>query len=193
MKHYLSRTLFVALTLTLTVALAAAGCGKGKDKDKGTSGGKDKTQQAAPGGGAAAPAPAAAPKLALLDASAAGEAYKGWKLMAPEGATAKEDFGALAVAAGAGFQLEVHSGAVDMAARKKEIESNDVNKLKRYVTDTPEAIVFESDVGMGKPEFHFLAAIKVGGEDFSCENTKGPIYTQAQIEAMLQACKSLKK
>jgi hypothetical protein len=46
---------------------------------------------------------------------------------------------------------------------------------------------------MGKTEFHFLAAQKIGGEDFSCENTKGPSYTQAQIEAMLEACKSLHK
>jgi hypothetical protein len=137
--------------------------------------------------------PPAEVKLAELDASAAGEAYKGWQLTAPEGAVAKEDFGALSVKAGDTFQLEVHSGKADMVARKKEIEGNDVNKLKRYLTDTADAIVYESDAGMGKPEFHFLAAVKVGDADVSCEDTKGPFYTQAQVEAMLKACQSLKK
>ena len=41
---------------------------------------------------------------------------------------------------------------------------------------------------------HFLAAIKVGDQQFSCENTKGPKnYTKAEIDVMLQACKSIKK
>jgi len=171
------------IVFSLVIALAAAGCSKDKNKEGGGGGGG--------GGGGAAKAPPV--KMVELDASSAGEAYAGWKLMAPEGAVAKEDFGALAVKAGDGFQLEVNSGAIDMAARKKEIESNDVNKLKRYVSDTPDAIVYESDVGMGPTQFHFLASVKVGDEEFSCENTKGPVYTQAQIEAMLESCRSIKK
>ena len=143
------------------------------------------------GGGGAKAAPPA--KLVEIDASPAGEDYKGWKVMAPEGATAKDDFGALAVTDGKGFQLEVHGGAVDMAARKKEIEANDVNKLKRFITDAPDTLVYESDPGMGGIQVHFLAAIKVGDADYSCENTKGPVYDKAQIDAMLAACKSIKK
>lgn len=176
-------------TLALLAVLALNGCGK--KKEGGEAAGKPDPAKA---GEAAKPAEGAKPaaKLAELDVSSAGEAYKGWKLMAPEGATAKEQFGALEVKAGDGFQLEVHSGPTDMAARKKEIASNDVNKLKRYVTEAPDAIVYESEV-MSKNEFHFLATIKVGDAEFSCENSKGPTYTQAQIEAMLAACKSIKK
>jgi hypothetical protein len=165
--------------------LAAGGC---KDKKDGGAPAATPSEKGKP----EAAKPADKPKLAELDASAAAEAYKGWKLMAPEGATAKEAFGALEVKAGDGFQLEVHSGALDMPGRKKEIGANDVNKLKRYVTDTPEAIVYESEV-MGKTEFHFLAGQKVGDEAVSCEDTKGPTYTQAQVETMLEACKSLHK
>ncbi len=153
---------------------------------------KEGADPAAKTGEADKPAAAPAAKLVELDASSAGEHFKGWKLQAPEGATAKEDFGALAVKAGDGFQLEVNSGAVDMAARKKEIAANDVNKLKRYVVEAPDTVIYESEV-MDKSEFHFLAAIKIGGEDWSCENAKGPIYTQAQIQAMVDACKSIHK
>lgn len=166
------------ISIVLAALLVSSAC-KNKEPDK-----------AAPAAAPAAAAPAA--KLVELDASPAGERFKGWKLQAPEGASAKEDFGALAVKAGDGFQLEVNSGAVDMAARKKEIASNDVNKLKRYVVEAPDTLIYESEV-MDRSEFHFVSAIKIGAEDWSCENAKGPTYTQAQIQAMVDACKSIHK
>ena len=178
--------------LFISIALAAAvlgGCGDKKAKESGGGGGT--AGGGGGGGGGKVAAPAA--KLVEIDASPAGESFQGWKLMAPEGVTAKDDFGALGVTDGKGFQLEVHSGTVDMPARKKEIESNDINKLKKFLTDSPDTLVYESDPGMGGVQVHFLAAIKVGGADYSCENAKGPTYTKAQIDAMLAACKSIKK
>ena len=169
----------------------AAGGGKGRGDGHGDGHGGGGGGGGGAGGGAGPVAAAA--KLVTLDASAAGEEYKGWTLTAPEGAVAKEDFGALAVTDGKGFQLEVHGGTVDMAARKKEIEANDVNKLKRFITDAPDTLVYESDPGMGGVQVHFLAAVKVGDADYSCENTKGPTYNKAQIDAMLAACRSIKK
>jgi hypothetical protein len=178
------KTSRMILLSMLMAGLATAGC----KKDKGGEGG------AGGGGGAPAPTePAAAPaKLAELDLSSVGEDYAGWKIMAPEGATAKDDFGAIGVKAGDGFQLEIHTGDINMAERKKEIESNDINKLKGYLTDTADTLVYESEV-MSKKEVHLLAVHKVGDVAVYCENTKGPTYNKAQIEAMLAACKSLKK
>lgn len=173
-----------------SMVLAAAFAG-GCKKNKGGDGGGG-----SPSGGEGAGTPTTPPaKLVDLDLSSAGETYAGWHIQAPAGATAKEDFGALAVSDGAGFQLEVNSGAVDMAARKKEIEANDVNKLKKYLTDSPDTLVYQSDVGMGANpiQVHFIAAVKVGGEDFYCENTKGPTYNEAQTKVMVDACKSITK
>jgi len=175
------------LLFTLFIAAAAVGC---KDKKKDGEGGTPVAGEGGGGGGAPATPPA---KMVELDASSAGEAYAGWKLQAPEGATAKEDFGALLVSDGKGFQLEVHEGA-DLAARKKEIEANDVNKLKGFVTDKPDVLLYKSDPGIGGVQHHFLATVKVGGADYSCENAKGATnYTQAQCEAMIAACQSIKK
>ena len=173
------------LLFSLVIGLATIGCKK--DSEGGGGGGGT----AGGGGGAAPTAPPA--KLVEVDGSVGGESFAGVKLMAPEGATAKEDFGALSVSDGKGFQLEVHSGAADIASRKKEIESNDVNKLKRYITDAPDAVVYESDPGMGGKQVHFIASVKLGDAEFYCENSKGPTYTQAQTEVMLQSCRSLKK
>jgi hypothetical protein len=179
------------------LAMGFVGCGK---KDEGGKAPEKKgADKVADQKGADKPAdpppppPAAEVKLAELDCSAAGEAYKGWKLMAPEGAKCEEKFGALEVSAAEGFYLEVHSGKLDMAGRRKENDANDINKIKKYHLDSPEAVVYESEAMPGKSEFHFIAGMKVGDADVSCEDQKGPFWTQAQVEGMLKACQSLKK
>jgi hypothetical protein len=112
-------------------------------------------------------------------------------LQAPEGAKAADEFGAVVVSAGESFQLQIGTGPTDLAARKKEIEGNTVNKLKGFVTDAPTELVYETEV-MGKPEFHFVANVELDGAKYNCEDKKGQAFTKADIDAMLAACKSLK-
>jgi hypothetical protein len=140
-----------------------------------------------------ADATAAPGAAAGVDLAAAGDAYKGWTIAAPAGASAKVEFGALVVKAGDGFAIEVRGGAVDLAAKKRAIAADKVNRLVRWVREAPGAVVYESDAGLGAHEFHVLAALSVGGAAWSCEDEKGPIYTEAQAEAMLAACETLKK
>lgn len=111
-------------------------------------------------------------------------------LQAPEGAKAAEDFGAVVVSSGESFQLQINSGATDLAARKQEIEANTVNKLKSFVSESETELVYETEV-MGKAEFHFVAAVELDGAKYSCEDKKGQAFTKADIDAMLAACKSL--
>jgi len=143
---------------------------------------------------AAEAAPAAAPaevKLVDIDLSTA-IAEVPILLSAPEGATAKEDFGAIKVALEPAFKLQFSkTDSPDMAGRKKEIGENTLNKLKQYVVDLPEAILYESEV-MGTAEFHFYAIVKVGEATYQCEDEKGPVYTKEQAEAMLKSCQSAK-
>ncbi len=114
-------------------------------------------------------------------------------IMAPEGAAAKEQFGVVEVKAGDGFQLQVSTkDSNGLAALKKEHEANTMNKLKRFLVDTPDAILYESEV-MGKTEFHFAAYVKFDEEKWVfCEDNKGPFYTQAQAETMYAACLTAK-
>lgn len=111
-------------------------------------------------------------------------------LKAPEGAKVAEDLGAYTVKAGENFQLELHTGAADLAARKKEIEDNTVNKLKAFVTESDTALLYETEV-MGQSEFHFVANVSVDDAKYHCEDTKGKAYARADIDAMLQSCQSL--
>ena len=187
--------------LALLLAIGGVACdsgdkkASGKDGDKKAAGDKkagDKAgdKKAADGGGDAKadePAPAKPVKLAELSLEDAGMDAK---LQAPEGAKVAEEFGAYTVKAGDAFQLEVHTGEADLAARKKEIEGNTVNKLKSFHTESDTALLYETEV-MGKTEFHFVSNKEVDGAKYHCEDTKGKAYTKADVEAMLAACNSL--
>jgi len=158
------------------------------DKKKGD----DKKADAKKAEGAADDAGEAKPaepvKLAALDLGDVGlEAI----ISAPEGAKASDEFGAFIVQSGESFQLQINTGAADLAARKAEIEGNTVNKLESFVTESETELVYETEV-MGKAEFHFVAKVEIDGAKYSCEDKKGQAFTKGDVDAMLAACTSLK-
>ena len=138
----------------------------------------------------AAADPQAGEKLVSIDLSKASASFP-VVMMAPEGATAADDFGAVLVKKGVGFQVEVSSSAKDIAALKKEIMANTLNKLKKFYVETADTLLYESTL-MGKSEFHFVANVKAGNSTYSAEDTKGPGYTKANAELMLKCFQTLK-
>jgi hypothetical protein len=138
----------------------------------------------------AAALPQADMKLVSVDLSKAAASFP-VVMMAPEGAAAAEDFGTVLVKKGAVFQVEVSSSAKDIAALKKEILANTLNKLKKFYVETADALLYESTL-MGKSEFHFLANMKAGNSTYGAEDTKGPVYAKANVELMLKCFQTLK-
>ncbi len=134
--------------------------------------------------------PQAGEKLAPIDLSKASTSFA-VVMMAPQGATAAEDFGTVLVKKGAIFQVEVSSSAKDIAALKKEILANTLNKLKKFYVETADTLLYESAL-MGKSEFHFVANLKVGASTYGAEDTKGPVYGKADVELMLKCFQTLK-
>lgn len=186
-----------ALVLSVTFGLACdSGSKKAdekkaeakKDDAKDAKAGDVKAADGAEAGDAKADAKPAEPvKLASLVLEDVGlEAT----VQAPEGAKAADEFGAYVVTAGESFQLQINTSAADLAARKAEIEGNTVNKLKAFVTENETELVYETEV-MGKAEFHFVANVELDGAKYNCEDKKGQAFTQADVDAMLAACKSL--
>ncbi len=194
----MKRLATVLAAASLVFVASACDSGGKKDDDKKAAAKKDDAKKddakkdvkaAADGGDAKADAKAAAPaKLAELSLEDAGLDAK---LQAPEGAKGAEDLGAFTVTAGESFQLQINTGEADLAARKKEIESNPVNKLKSFVTESDTELVYETEV-MGKSEFHFVMGVELDGAKYNCEDKKGQAFTKADIDAMVAACKSLK-
>ncbi|MEZ4403880.1 MAG: hypothetical protein R3B06_27905 [Kofleriaceae bacterium] len=174
----------------LTLSLTTAAC---KKKDEAA--GPPAAKPVEPGAKPTEPAPPPAPvetKMVPLDLAAVGEEWAGWSVMAPEGATVKESFGNAQISMGGSFQVDLGKGEADVASFKKEVDGNDVNKVKRYLVDQPDAILYESEV-MGQTEFHLFGAVKVGEDTFSCEDVKGPPHTQAEVETMWKICQSITK
>ena len=127
--------------------------------------------------------------LAPLDLSTVDSTVK-VILMAPGGAAARDDYGSIEIAMEPDFQMEFsEEEALDLLARKKEIEGNKINKLKKYHVDTADTLLYETEI-MGKPEFHFVAAVTVGDVLYVCEDQRGPVFTRAAVATMLAACRS---
>ena len=105
------------------------------------------------------PKAAAAMEMANLDV-----VYEDFKatISAPVGATFEESYGTLEVklADGKDFFLQIDTDAPDMAAVKAEVEKNDVQKLVKIHTETPEVLVYETEA-FGKTSFWLNSAVKV--------------------------------
>ncbi len=185
----------------LLLLVGIAGCRKDQEAarpaDKPTTTAPSEPRQADTQRPAASAEPAAEAPVAVhvaeVDCTPAGARGKGITVKAPEGATCKEVAEALVIATPEGGELVIHETAADMAARKKAIESDTNNKLKRYTTDTPETIVYEIVTPSGTNGYNFVSTKKVGDKIVTCEGKKEASYTREQVEQLVMACRSLEK
>ena len=181
------------LGIVPAVALLA-GCGKSPEP-------KEKTSPAPQGGGSGAPitpasssATAAAAKspdvkLVKLDLSAVGLPCT---IEAPEGAKAEKippEPCSYEVTCGDHFTLVIAQGAHDMPDAKRFAEKNDVAKLKRFLVDEPDTLMYEADL-MGRPQYIFDANIKAGDRTYYVRDGRRD-YTKEDVELMLRCAKTL--
>jgi hypothetical protein len=111
---------------------------------------------------------------------------------APAGVKAVEQYGSVKISNGAKFQMELNSVYdYSIAAAKKEIEANDINKLKKYVVDEPNGIIYQSEV-MGQIQYHFMYFLVGKEESFYFQNVKGPTYDLESTKVMYNAAKASK-
>jgi len=86
--------------------------------------------------------------------------------------------------------LQIHPRKTDLAASKKEIGANTLNKLKQFVVETDDTLLYETALA-GQSEFHFIANVTVDDKTYSAEDNKGPTYSKADVEQMLASFKTL--
>ena len=114
------------------------------------------------------------------------------KIAAPKKAKIKNEFGAITIQKGKGFNLTINQYKSDISKLEAEIKANDINQLQKFHQKTDDTLVYESAVIPGRAEFHFYHLKKIGDKEYTIENTKGPTYTKAQCINMLRAAQSLK-
>ena len=106
--------------------------------------------------------------------------------------TVMQSSGEYLIKVGKDFQVSVIETAGDINQRKADIASDDVNKLKKYITDDATTLMWESGIG-DLSEFHFYHIAKLGNRTYVFEDIKGEPFSQQDIQKMLDVCKQVKE
>jgi hypothetical protein len=93
---------------------------------------------------------------------------------------------------GKDFQISIIENPGDINQRKADIASDDVNKLKKYITDDSTTLMWESGIA-DLSEFHFYHIKKLGTRTYVFEDVKGEPFSQQATQKMLDACKQAKE
>jgi hypothetical protein len=97
---------------------------------------------------------------------------------------------------GKGFDIVINTGdgeVVDMTFQKSQIEHEDPKKVKRWIQDEKDAVIYEQQIMDLKPEVHLYAIMKIGTLNYTIidnHDTDEP-YKEENAKIMMQAAKSL--
>lgn len=106
----------------------------------------------------------------------------------------EQQSGALDISVGNNFAISINEQAADIEMKKADIKGDDVNKLKAFSVEEPNAIMWESEIT--KPEFHFLINHKIGNIDYSIEDvksTEAEPFSKEAIQKMFDSAKNIKE
>ena len=102
--------------------------------------------------------------------------------------TVMQSSGEYLVKIGKDFQVAIVESTGDLNQRKADIAGDDVNKLKKYITDDATTLMWESGIG-DLSEFHFYHIATLGDRTYIFEDVKGEPFSQQAVQKMLDACK----
>lgn len=106
--------------------------------------------------------------------------------------TVLQTYGTYEIKRGPSFQVAITEDGGDVATKKGDNANDDVNKVKQYVIDEPNTLLWESGIG-DLSEFHFFYSVKFGERTFVFEDIKGDAFTKEDAQKMLDACKAAKE
>lgn len=133
----------------------------------------------------------------VLDLSRFGKPFA---IFVPDTTAAKleitqQTYGALDIKVGKGFAISINEQAADIELKKTDVKGDEVNKFKSFVTEEPNAIMWESEIT--QPEFHFLINQKIGNSEYSFEEIKSTegenVYGKEAIQKMFDSAKNIKE
>lgn len=100
--------------------------------------------------------------------------------------------GALEIKVGTNFAISINEQAADIELKKTDIKGDEVNKLKAFIIDKPDAILWESQIN--KPEYHFLVNQKIANSEYSFEDvvsSETKAFTKEAIQKMFDTSKNI--
>lgn len=102
----------------------------------------------------------------------------------------EQTWGAVEIKVGKTFQVSISEGEGDVSLMKSDIAGNEINKFKRYIKDEPALLFYESEIT--QPEFHFYSVVKTGKTSYVVEDIKGDIFSEKDVERMIESAQSLR-
>lgn len=116
------------------------------------------------------------------------------RLTVPEGASVSSQFGTAKITHGPRFSIELTEQAADLNSRRRDIQNDGIQHLRRFAVDSADTLVYEQEASngpIGQTEYHFVTNVAASGKVYRCEDTKGASYTHVEVQAMLDACRSI--
>lgn len=93
-----------------------------------------------------------------------------------------------------GFTLWLSEGKADLKKKQGEIEKSAFRAFLGWVSKKPDALIYKTKGIAGKPEFHFLVTLTVGGKGYLCRDaTSVSLSDKLDVTQMAAACRTLKK
>jgi hypothetical protein len=98
---------------------------------------------------------------------------------------------------GKSFDIVINTGdgeVLDMTFQKSQIEHEDPKKVKRWILDQKDAIIYEQQIMDLKPEVHMYAIVKIGTTNYTISDnheSEEP-YQEENVKVMMEAAKSIK-
>lgn len=96
------------------------------------------------------------------------------------------------------FDIVLNTGdgeVLDMTFQKSQIEHEEPKKVKRWIQDDKETLVYEQQIPDLKPEVHMYTVVKIGTTNYTITDNhqSDEPYKEENIKLMLESAKSLKQ
>jgi hypothetical protein len=99
---------------------------------------------------------------------------------------------------GRNFDIIINTGdgeVVDMVKQKSFIEHDEPRKVKRWILDTKDAVMYEQQIADLKPEVHMYCIMKINTDNYAIidnhDHEGDEPYKEESVKMMLDAAKSL--
>jgi hypothetical protein len=95
------------------------------------------------------------------------------------------------------FDIVINTGdgeVVDMTFQKSQIEHEDPKKVKRWIQDEKDGVIYEQQIMDLKPEVHMYAIQKLGTTNYTIidNHQSDEPYAEENVKMMMEAAKSLR-
>jgi hypothetical protein len=100
--------------------------------------------------------------------------------------------GGVDLKSGKNVQITIAEGPGDMALKKNDATTDAVRKFVKYVSEEPDAILWEWQIPGLEPEFHFYTLVKAGNKSFEVQDVNGKVFSETAAKNMLNAAKTIR-